>query len=70
MLHQMDEPESESVTLLSLACDLGAVLRDAHLAAVVGQIRLFARLDSLESRSQIFTVFRVNKGFNKFGMNV
>ena len=38
MLHQMNEPKSESVTLLSLACfDLGAVLGDLHLAAVVGR---------------------------------
>ncbi len=45
MLDQMDEPKSESVTLLSLAgFDLGAVLGDLHLDAVVGQIRLFARL--------------------------
>ena len=67
----MDEPKSESVTLLSLACfDLGAVLGDVHLAAVVGQIRLFARLDSLESGSQIFTVFQVYTDFNKIGMSV
>jgi len=67
----MDEPKSESVTLLSLACfDLGAVLGDVRLAAVVGQIRLFARLDSLESRPQIFTAFQVYTDFNKFGMSV